>query len=44
MVEGTSLEYHLMTFKEIVSNLETIKVKYDEKELGLNLLYLLPSS
>ena len=26
---------HISTFKEIVANLETMKVKYDEEDLGL---------
>ena len=42
MVEDTSLEDHLTTFKEIVSDLETMEVKYDEKDLGLILLCSLP--
>ena len=44
MVEGMSLEEHLMTFEEIVVNLETLEVKYEEEELGLMLLCLLPNS
>ena len=35
MTEGTSLEKHLTTFKEIVEDLETLEVKYEEKDLGL---------
>ena len=35
MVENTSLEDHLTTFKEIVSDLETTEVKYDEEDLWL---------
>ena len=44
MVEGTSLEENLMTFKEIVANLDTLKVKYEEEDLGLMLLCSLPNS
>ena len=44
MIEGMSLEDHLTVFKEIVSNLETMEVKYDEDDLGLILLCSLPSS
>ena len=38
MAEGTSLEEHLTTFKEIVANLETLEVNYEEEDLGLMLL------
>ena len=34
---------HISTFKEIVANLETMEVKYDEEDLGLILLCSLPS-
>ena len=44
MAEGMSLEEHLMTFKEIVANLETLEVKYEDEDLGLMLLCLLPNS
>ena len=44
MIEGMSLEDHLTVFKEIVSNLETMEVKYDKNDLGLILLCSLPSS
>ena len=44
MIECTSLEEHLTVFKEIVSDLETMEVRYDEEDLGLVLLYSLPSS
>ena len=44
MIEGMSLEDHLTTFKEIVSDLENMEVKYDEVDLGLILLCSLPSS
>ena len=43
MTEGTYLEDHLTVSKEIVSDLETMEVKYDEEDLGLILLCLLPS-
>ena len=35
MAEGMPLEVHLTTFKEIVANLETLEVKYEEEDLGL---------
>ena len=35
---------HISTFKEIVVDLETVEVKYNEEDLGLILLYSLPSS
>ena len=35
---------HISTFKEIVADLETMEVKYDEANLGLILLCSLPSS
>ena len=44
MSEGTSLENHLTVFKEIVSDLESMEVKYDEEDLGLILLCSLPTS
>ena len=44
LTEGTSVIDHISTFKEIVANLETIEVKYNEKDLGLILLCSLPSS
>ena len=31
MAEGTLLEEHLTTFKEIVANLETLEAKYEEE-------------
>ncbi|PHT75387.1 G-type lectin S-receptor-like serine/threonine-protein kinase [Capsicum annuum] len=40
MSKGASMEDHLSIFKEIVSDLETLKVKYDEEDLGLILLLL----
>ncbi|KAF3680130.1 hypothetical protein FXO38_02446 [Capsicum annuum] len=42
--KGASLEDHLFVFKEIVSDLETLEVKYDEEDLGLILLCSLPAS
>ena len=42
MEESTSLEEHLTTFKEIVADLETLEVKYEEEGLGLMLLCSLP--
>ena len=42
--EGTSVIDHISTFKEIVVDLETIEVKYEEENLGLILLCSLPSS
>jgi len=35
---------HLSTFKKIVADFEPTEVKYDEEDLGLILLCLLPSS
>ena len=35
---------HLSEFKEIVADLESMEVKYDEEDLGLILLCSLPSS
>ena len=42
MAEATTLEEHLTTFKEIVADLETLEVKYEEEDLGLILLCSLP--
>lgn len=44
LTKGGSLEYHLSIFKEIITNLETMEVKYDEKNLRLILLCSLPPS
>ena len=44
MAEGTSLEEHFTTFKEIDANLETLEVKYEAEDLGLMLLCSLPNS
>ena len=38
MAEGTSLEDHLTTFKEIVADLETLEVKYEEEDLYVHFL------
>ena len=38
------LEEHLTTFKEIVADLETLEVKYEEEDLGLILLCSLLAS
>ncbi|KAG8473176.1 hypothetical protein CXB51_035117 [Gossypium anomalum] len=42
--EGASIHKHLTVFKEILSNLEAMKVQYDKEDLGLILLCLLPPS
>nr|GEV80080.1 hypothetical protein [Tanacetum cinerariifolium] len=44
MQEGGSLLDHLSVFKEIITDLEAMEVKYDEEYLGLILLCSLPSS
>lgn len=44
MSEGASLEDHLLVFKEIVFDLETLEVKNDEEDLGLILLCSLSGS
>lgn len=44
MMEGGSLEEHITVFKEIVADLETLEVKYDEEDLALILLCSLSSS
>lgn len=38
------MEGHLLVFKEIVTDLETMEVEYDEEDLGLILLCSLPPS
>lgn len=38
MIEGMSIEGHLIAFKEIISNLENMEVKYGNEDLGLILL------
>jgi hypothetical protein len=42
--EGGSVLNHLSVFKEIVSDLQSMDVKYDDEDLGLLLLCSLPSS
>lgn len=42
LTEGTSLEDHLSVLRKIGIDLETIEAKYDEKDLSLILLCLLP--
>ena len=42
--EGGSMMNHLSVFKEIVSDLHSMKVKYDDEDLALHLLCSLPSS
>ena len=44
MIEDMSLKDHLTILKEVVFDLETMKVKYDEEDLGLILLCSLLSS
>ena len=41
--EGGSVSNHLLVFREIVSNLQSMEVKYDDEDLGLLLLVSLPS-
>jgi hypothetical protein len=42
--EGGSVLNHLSIFKEIVSDLQSMEVKYDDEDLALLLLCSLPSS
>ncbi|WVZ54400.1 hypothetical protein U9M48_005204 [Paspalum notatum var. saurae] len=42
--EGGSVQNHLTVFKEIVSDLQAMEVKYEDEDLGLILLCSLPSS
>ncbi|WVZ50367.1 hypothetical protein U9M48_001625 [Paspalum notatum var. saurae] len=42
--EGGSVPNHLTVFKEIVSDLQAMEVKYEDEDLGLILLCSLPSS
>ncbi|KAE8688972.1 hypothetical protein F3Y22_tig00110945pilonHSYRG00013 [Hibiscus syriacus] len=44
LANGLSLEEYMTTFKEIVYDLETFEVKYDQEDLGMILLCLTPSS
>ncbi|XP_022883877.1 uncharacterized protein LOC111400719 [Olea europaea var. sylvestris] len=41
-INGGSLEDHIVVFKEIVADLETLEVKYNEEDLALILLRSLP--
>ena len=43
IAKGTSLEEHITTFEEIVANLETLEVKYEEEDLELMLLCSFPN-
>lgn len=42
--EDTSIQDQLIIFKQIVADLETLEIKYDEEDLGLKLLCSLPAS
>ena len=44
MQEGDSVLSHLSVFKEIVADLVSMEVEYDDEDLGLLLLCSLPSS
>ena len=44
MQEGDSVMSHLSVFKEIVADLVSMEVEYDDEDLGLLLLCSLPSS
>ena len=44
MQDGGKVLDHLSEFKEIVADLESMKVKYDDEDLGLILLCSLPTS
>ena len=44
MQEGDSVLTHLSVFKEIVADLVSMEVEYDDEDLGLLLLCSLPSS
>ena len=44
MQEGGSVSNHLSVFKEIVTDLQSIEVTYDDEDLGLILLCSLPGS
>lgn len=43
MTKGRSIKDRLTIFKKIVTNLETIEVKYDEEDLGFIILCSLPT-
>jgi hypothetical protein len=42
--EGGSVSTHLSVFKEIVTDLQSMQVQYEDEDLGLILLCSLPSS
>jgi hypothetical protein len=42
--EGGSVSTHLLVFKEIIADLQSIEADYKDKDLGLILLCSLPSS
>jgi hypothetical protein len=42
--EGDSVLSHVSSFKEIVADLQSMEVSYDDEDLGLLLLCSLPSS
>lgn len=42
--EGGSLLSHLMAFKQIISDLQSMEVDYDDEDLGLIFLCSMPSS
>ena len=44
MPEGGSLLEHLASFKDIITDLESLEMKYEDEDLGLILLCSLPSS
>ena len=44
MQEGASVMNHLSIYNEIVADLVSMEVKYDDEDLALVLLCLLPSS
>ena len=44
MEEGGSVLNHISVFKEIVADLVSMEVKYDDEDLGLLLLCSLPNS
>jgi hypothetical protein len=42
--EGGSVATHLSVFKDIVADLQSMEVQYEDEDLGLILLCSLPSS
>mgnify|MGYP005838035667 CR=1 FL=1 len=42
--EGGTVLHHILEFKEIISDLVAMEVKYEEEDTALMLLYSLPSS